>query len=268
MKQVAALQMVSGPDRDANLKSALKLLEKAADEGAAVAVLPEYFAGLGLPEAERVKIAEPYGNGPIQEFLATTAQKLGLWIVGGSIALRSTATHVRGASLVFNDSGCCVGRFDKQHLFDVEIPERNERYLESEWTEAGSDTLVIDTPCGRMGIAICYDLRFPELFRSMLAQDVEWFAIPAAFTAATGRAHWEILCRARAIENLCYVVAAAQGGKHGATRETWGHSMIVDAWGQIVTQQISQGAGVIHATIDLDRLRETRRLFPALSHRK
>lgn len=268
MTRIAAIQMASGPRLDANLAEARRLLHAAAETGAQLAVLPEYFAQFGLPEAERVASAETPGNGPIQEFLAAQAVETGLWIAGGSIPLRQGEDRVRGACLLYNAAGEAVARFDKMHLFDVHIPERDEHYEESAWTAPGDRITVLETPFGRVGIAVCYDLRFPELFRRMTGQGVDFFILPAAFTATTGRAHWEILLRARAIENLAYVIAAAQGGYHANGRETWGHSMIVDPWGSILAVRNESGSGIVTADIDLERLRQLRRTFPVLNHRQ
>lgn len=270
MTVVAALQMASGPRMDPNLDEAGRLLRQAAAAGAKLAVLPEYFGQFGLPEAERVKAAEKPGAGPVQDFLARMAWENGLWIVGGSLPMKTSddAGRVRGACLLFDSEGEQVARFDKMHLFDVHIPERDERYEESSWTEPGDEVVVADTPFGRLGLAVCYDLRFPELFRSMSAKGVDIIALPAAFTAATGRAHWEVLLRARAIENLAYVVAAAQGGFHANGRETWGNSMIVDPWGGILARRQESGSGIVVADIDPERQRRLRHTFPALDHRK
>lgn len=253
MTTVAAIQMASGPRLDANLAEAGRLLHAAADAGAQLAVLPEYFGQFGLPERERVAVAEAPGAGPVQDFLARTATDTGLWIVGGSLPMRTAdAGRVRGACLLFDTSGRQVARFDKMHLFDVHIPERNEHYEESAWTAPGDAVMVADTPFGRLGLAVCYDLRFPELFRRMTAQGVDLIALPAAFTAATGRAHWEILLRARAVENLAYVIAAAQGGYHANGRETFGDSMIVDPWGSVLARRSESGSGFVTAAIDLE----------------
>lgn len=271
MNKVAAIQMASGPRRDANLIEARRLLEAAAKAGAKLAVLPEYFAQFSLPEAERIASAEAYGSGPVQEFLAKSAKDFGMWIVGGSLPIKGEGQRVRGACLVYDDKGERVARFDKIHLFDVHIPERNEHYEETSWTEPGSETTVIETPFGRMGVAVCYDLRFPELFRRMQADGAELFALPAAFTATTGRAHWEVLVRARAIENLCYVIAAGQGGYHANGRETFGDSMIVDPWGKVLNRLGNgnrSGSGVVVADLDPVRQQATRKSFPVLEHRR
>jgi predicted amidohydrolase len=232
-------------------------------------VLPEYFAQFGLPERERTAAAETPGNGPVQDFLARISRETGMWIVGGSLPMKTAGgSRVRGASLLFNDQGAQVARFDKIHLFDVHIPERDEHYEESGFTEPGDAVVVADTPFGKLGLAVCYDLRFPELFRRLSAKGAEIFALPAAFTAATGRAHWETLLRARAIENLSCTIAAAQGGFHANGRETFGDSMIVDAWGTVLARRRENGGGVVTARIDLERQRQLRRTFPVLEHRR
>lgn len=223
---------------------------------------------MGLAESDKVKIREPDGKGQIQEFLSRQAARHGVWLVGGTIPLEShDPGKVRAACLVFDDKGHRAARFDKLHLFDVHLMESGEEYAESETIEPGERLTVIDTPFGRLGLAVCYDLRFPELFRAMMEQGMEILALPSAFTAITGKAHWEVLVRARAVENLCYVVAAAQGGYHASGRETYGHSMIVDPWG-VVLSELPRGAGVVTAEVNLERLTTTRRTFPALEHRR
>ncbi|HEX6928445.1 MAG TPA: carbon-nitrogen hydrolase family protein [Gammaproteobacteria bacterium] len=266
MTLVAAIQMASGPRLDVNLAEAGRLLRAAAEANVRLAVLPEYFAQFGLPERERTAAAETSGSGPIQDFLARMSRETGMWIVGGSLPLKTTGDRVRGACLLFDDKGEPVARFDKMHLFDVHVPEKDEHYEESEWTEPGEDIVVADTPFGRLGLAVCYDLRFPELFRQMTALGVDIFALPAAFTAATGRAHWEILLRTRAVENLAYLIAAGQGGFHANGRETFGDSMIVDPWGSILARRRESGSGFVVANIDLERQRQLRRTFPVLNH--
>jgi nitrilase len=264
---LAAIQMASSPQLQTNLDDAGQRLSEAADRGARLAVLPENFAFLGAQEKDKLPLAETFGQGKIQDFLATQAQKHGLWLVGGTIPLKSSvAGKVYASCLIFNPEGECVGRYDKIHLFDVEIPNTGERYEESATICPGDSSLVLDTPFGRLGVIICYDLRFPELARLLLSQGMEILALPAAFTAITGKAHWEILVRARAIENLCYVVAAAQGGFHVSGRSTYGHSIIVDPWGNILAQQAS-GSGVVIAKAERSFLEQTRRHFPAIDHR-
>jgi predicted amidohydrolase len=268
MTVVAAIQMASGPNVSANLLEAGKLIERAVTAGACLVVLPENFAIMGASEQDKVQAREPFGAGAIQDFLAQQAARHGIWLVGGTMPLSTgDPSKIRAAALVFDDKGRLVARYDKLHLFDVHIEESGENYTESATIEAGSGVVVVDTPCGKLGLAVCYDLRFPELFRAMLDQGIQVIAVPAAFTAITGRAHWETLVRARAIENLCYVIAAAQGGYHLSGRETHGDSMIVDPWG-IVLQRLPRGTGFITADIDYQRLTSIRRNFPAVQHRR
>lgn len=268
MPRIAAIQMLSVPERAANLTLAGELLAQAAAEGAALAILPEYFALFGLPEQERVKATETPGAGPVQDFLAATAARLGLWIVGGTTPLAGPEMpRSRAACLVFDKSGKPVARYDKMHLFDVEVADGTRRYAESEYTAPGSEPVVIDTPVGRLGLSVCYDIRFPELYRELSAAGAEVLAVPAAFTAATGAAHWALLMRARAVENLCFTVGATQWGRHANGRETYGHAMIVEPWGEIVAER-ADGNAVICADLNLARLREQRRKFPALAHRQ
>jgi len=267
MKAIAAIQMTSGPDVAANLEQARPLLEDAARAGAQLAVLPENFAFMGLRDADKRAIGESEGSGPIQDFLATTASRLRMWIVGGTIPLRAGDDgRVAAASVVYDAGGNRVARYDKIHLFDVDIPGRVEHYRESAHVAPGSQTVVVDTPVGRLGLSVCYDVRFPELFRSLSAAGAQILTVPSAFTSPTGRAHWETLLCARAIENLCYVVAPAQSGFHPNGRETYGDSMIVDYWGR-VAQRLPRGRGCITAQIDLQRQAEVRQSFPALQHR-
>ena len=267
MTGIAAIQMTSGPDVAANLEQAQPLLEDAARGGAQLAVLPENFAFMGLRDADKRAIGEPEGSGPIQDFLATVARRLRMWIVGGTIPLRAGDDgRVAAASVVYDADGNRVARYDKIHLFDVDIPGRVEHYRESAHVAPGSQTVVVDTPVGRLGLSVCYDVRFPELFRSLSAAGAQILTVPSAFTSPTGRAHWETLLCARAIENLCYVVAPAQSGFHANGRETYGDSMIVDYWGRVV-QRLPRGRGCITAQIDLERQAEVRQSFPALQHR-
>jgi len=268
MRRVAAIQMASGPNVAANLNEAGRLIGRAVEAGAELVVLPENFALMGMNEQDKVGLREADGHGPIQDFLAAQADKHRVWLVGGTVALEAgVAEKVRAACLLFDDRGRRVARYDKIHLFDVTLEESGEQYNESQTIEAGSEVVVVDTPFGRLGLAVCYDLRFPELFRRMHEQGVELIAMPAAFTAITGRAHWEPLVRARAIENLCYVIASAQGGYHVNGRETHGDSMIVDPWG-LVLDRLPRGSGFVAADIDPARLKAIRRSFPALEHRK
>lgn len=264
--RVGAVQMVSGPDVQANLMTASALLDEAAAAGARLVVLPENFACMPIREEDRLEIAEPEGEGPIQAFLARRARELEVWIVGGTLPLKDGAALPYSASLVYDAGGKFRARYDKIYLFDVSLPSGSERYAESAFAAPGRTPVVMDSPAGRLGLAVCYDIRFPELFRGMLEQGLQAIALPAAFTAATGRAHWETLLRARAIENLSWVIAAAQGGRHANGRETWGASMVVDPWGRVV-DRLDTGPGVVIADIDLHRQAEIRRAFPALDHR-
>jgi len=268
MKRVAAIQMASGPKVSANLTEAGRLIQNAVDAGAQLVVLPENFAIMGNSEQDKVKVREPEGEGPIQSFLAEQAMRHKIWIVGGTIPLAaSDRDRIRAACLLYDDQGKVRARYDKIHLFDVHMPDIGETYNESATIEPGTTTCVVDTPFGRLGLAVCYDLRFPELFRRMVDQDVEIVAVPAAFTAITGKAHWDVLVRSRAIENLCYLIAAAQGGYHINGRETHGDSMIVDPWGNKLIEQTS-GNGPVTAQIDMEFLRATRHHFPSLRHRR
>ena len=268
MKRVAAIQMASGPNVGANLTEAARLISRAVDAGAELIVLPENFAIMGMCEEDKVKVRETYGQGPIQDFLAEQALQHHAWIVGGTVPLTAKdSQHVRATCLLFDDKGEVKARYDKVHLFDVHLSESKETYDESTTTEPGETATVVDTPFGRLGLAVCYDLRFPELFRRMSDEGVELFAIPSAFTAITGKAHWEILVRARAIENLCYVIAAAQGGYHVNGRETHGDSMIVDPWGRVL-DRLPRGSGFVVSNVDINKVRNTRRNFPVLEHRK
>lgn len=264
---VAALQMCSGEAQSANLTTAGRLLETAAARGARVAVLPENFSMMARRDADRRALAEADGSGPVQEFLARRARELQLWIVAGSVPIANApGERIAQACLVYNALGERAARYDKIHLFDVDIPERQESYRESTHMAPGHAVVALDTPAGRLGLSICYDLRFPELYRQLLAAGAQWLVVPAAFTAVTGAAHWEPLLRARAIENLCYVIASAQTGEHANGRRTFGHSMIIDYWGRIQAQ-LDEGEGVICAPLDLVAQAEARRDFPALSHR-
>jgi deaminated glutathione amidase len=264
---VAAVQMCSGGDSGANLAAAERLLQIAAQRGARVALLPENFSLMPLHQADRRAHAEADGAGPVQEFLARTAARLGLWVIAGSLPIRiSGAERNAQACLVYNAKGERVARYDKIHLFDVELPDRAESYRESAHMAPGDSVVVVDTPAGRLGLSVCYDLRFPELYRRQVAAGAQWLIVPAAFTATTGAEHWETLLRARAIENLCYLVASAQYGTHPNGRQTWGHSLIADYWGRILTQ-LPEGEGVVTALIDLDAQADARRKFPALAHR-
>ncbi len=265
--RTAAIQMVSAASVEANLHAAGKLLEEAAAQGAELAVLPEYFWLLGLHDTDKLPFAETDGRGPLQDFLRRRAKDLGLWLAGGTIALATgNASRVSNTTLVFNPDGERVARYDKIHLF--RFSNGNESYDESRVLDAGREPVAFDIASRdgnsyRVGLSICYDLRFPELYRALHA-DV--LLVPSAFTFTTGQAHWEILLRARAIENFAYVVAAAQGGEHENGRRTWGHSMVVDPWGKVLSQR-DEGAGVVVAELLKGELDTRRLLLPALTHR-
>lgn len=268
MSKVAAIQMTSGPNVQANLDEAAKLIEQAASQGAKLIVLPENFSQMPMTDQERVGNAESIGEGLVQNFLSTQADKNDAWIVGGTIPVKSEERDkAYASSLVYNDQGEQVARYDKIHMFDVLIEESNETYHESATTVAGEEIVVIDTPFGRMGLSVCYDLRFPELYRTMVDQGVELFVIPSSFTAFTGQSHWEPLIRARAIENQCYVIAAAQGGYHVNNRQTYGHSMIVSPWGNILGS-VGTGPGVVLTEMEKQVLESTRNNFQVLKHRR
>jgi len=258
---------VSGVSVQANLDSARVLLEEAAQAGAQLAALPEYFCLMGQRDSDKVAVREPFGEGPVQDFLARAARELGIWIVGGTLPLvAGDDAHVRNTSLVFSPAGERVARYDKIHLFQFD--NGRERYDESRVIESGSQTAALalrdrDGHDWRVGLSVCYDLRFPELYRALRA-DV--LLVPSAFTYGTGQAHWELLLRARAVENLAYVIAPAQGGVHENGRRTWGHSMVVDPWGNVLAQR-DEGPGVVLADLDRERQARQRAQLPALEHR-
>ena len=261
--KIAAIQMASGPNVAGNLSEARRLIAKAAEQGARLVVLPEFFAIMGMNEQDKLKVREQAGHGPIQTFLSDTARQHKIWLVGGSIPLAaSTPDKVLNSCLVFDDQGQQVARYDKIHLFSLSLG--NESYDEAQTIEPGNQVVVVDSPFGRIGLAVCYDLRFPELFRAM--KNVDMIVLPAAFTDTTGKMHWEVLVRARAIENLAYVVAAAQGGYHVSGRETHGNSMIVDPWGRVL-DRLPRGSGVVVAEVNPLYQASLRASLPALSHR-
>ncbi|MBT3033923.1 MAG: carbon-nitrogen hydrolase family protein [Candidatus Thiodiazotropha sp. (ex Ctena orbiculata)] len=263
--KVAALQMASSPNVSANLLEAERLISEAAESGAGLVVLPENFAFKGEHDRDMLTLCED-DDGPLQGFLGQMAQRYGVWLVGGTIPMRAKqGGKVRAACLIMDNEGNQVARYDKIHLFDVHLVETDERYVESNTIEPGEELVTVETPFGVLGIAVCYDLRFPELFRKLMEKGAEIFAVPASFTAMTGKAHWETLVRARAIENLAFVVAAAQGGYHLNGRETHGHSMIVDPWGTVLTQ-VPRGSGFVNVEIDREYQQTIRRTFPTIDH--
>jgi nitrilase len=261
--RVAAIQMASGPNVPANLAEAEQLIELAVDAGARLIALPEFFCIMGLKDSDVVKVREAEGAGPIQSFLSRMAKKHKIWLIGGSVPLEAAAANrVRNSCLVYDERGKQVARYDKIHLFGLDLG--NERYQEAKLIEPGDRVVVINSPFGRIGLSICYDLRFPEFFRAMPGVDI--IVVPSAFTATTGRAHFETLIRARAIENLAYVIAPAQGGYHLSGRETNGDSMIVDPWG-VVLDRLPRGSGVVVANINPSYQASLRKSLPALEHR-
>jgi len=268
VSKVAAIQMASGPNVKANLAEAEKLIKIAVQQQAELVVLPENFAIMGTSETDKVDIAEEFGSGLLQNFLKDQAIKNNIWLVGGTIPIISKETgKVFAACLLYNAEGELVTRYDKIHLFDVTIEATDESYTESETITPGDKIIVVDTPFGRLGLAVCYDLRFPEIFRAMVEEDMDICALPSAFTSLTGKVHWESLLRARAIENLSYMIAADQGGYHVGGRETHGDSMIVDPWG-LVLNRLPHGTGVVVADIDIEKLAHTRKMFPVLKHKR
>ncbi|KVU57841.1 carbon-nitrogen hydrolase family protein [Burkholderia cepacia] len=261
--QVAALQMVSTPDVARNLAEARRLIAEAAGEGAQLVLLPEYFCFMGHRDTDKLALAEPYRDGPIQHFLADAARRHGIWVIGGTLPLKAPEPdRVLNTTLVFDPSGNEAARYDKIHLFNFE--KGDESFDEARTIRAGDTVVTFDAPFGRVGLSVCYDLRFPELYRRM--GDCALIVVPSAFTYTTGRAHWETLLRARAVENQCYVLAAAQGGKHENGRRTWGHSMLIDPWGEIVAVR-DVGASVVRGALDLQRIADVRQSLPAWRHR-
>ena len=261
--RVAAIQMASGPNVKANLEEAGRLIDMATSIGVRIVALPEYFAIMGMKDTDKVAVREKPGDGPIQRWLSDTAAKHRIWLIGGSVPMESSVPNkVRNSCLVYNKEGMQVARYDKVHLFNLALGTEN--FSEERTIEAGDKVVVVDSPYGRIGISICYDLRFPELYRAM--GEVDIIVIPSAFTATTGKAHWEPLIRARAIENLAYVIAPAQGGYHVNGRETHGDSMIVDPWG-VVLDHLPRGSGVVVAGINPHYQQTIRKSLPALTHR-
>jgi predicted amidohydrolase len=265
--KIAAIQMVSGMTLQANLDAAAALLKQAADQGAELAVLPEYFGVMGLKDSDKLRLQETAGRGAVQDFLSHWARRLGMWIVGGTLPMATLDVgRARNTSLAYAPSGKCVARYDKIHLF--RFTQGEEEYDETRVLEPGADPVRFelasrDGNIYTIGMSVCYDLRFPELYRALKA---DLLLVPSAFTYTTGQAHWEVLLRARAIENLAYVLAAAQGGTHENGRRTWGHSMLVDPWGRVLAQQ-DEGPGVVMGELVGTRQQEMRQRLPALNHR-
>lgn len=264
MNRAALIQMVSSSKIDENLNQVKTFLQQAKEQGAQLAVLPENFAFMGPQETDKLEVAERFGQGPIQDKMSKLSKKMGLWVIAGTIPLKGAGSKVRASCLVFDDKGKNIARYDKTHLFDVRVSD-HEAHKESITTERGDELVVVDTPIGKVGLTVCYDLRFPELFTQLQMKGVEIYSVPSAFTAVTGMAHWEVLLRARAIENLSYVLAPNQGGIHENGRHTYGHSMAVEPWGKIIAHR-EAGSGVTMVDIDLHKLHQLRKQFPCNDH--
>ncbi len=261
--KVAGIQMASSPNVSANLIEAERLIKQAAEDGAKIIVLPEYFCIMGNKDTDKVKVREEEGQGPIQRFLSKMAKKHKVLLIGGTVPLvSSSAKKVLNSCLVYDEKGKQIARYDKVHLFGLDLG--TEHYHEDQTIEAGKQVVVVDTAYGKIGLSTCYDLRFPELYRAM--GKVDMIVVPSAFTETTGKAHWETLVRARAIENLCYVIAPAQGGYHLSGRETHGNSMIVDPWG-VVLDRLPRGSGIVTASINTHYQDSLRHSLPALDHK-
>jgi predicted amidohydrolase len=271
--KIAAVQMISTPSVATNLEAARSLVARAAGEGAELVVLPEYFCFMGKSDRDKLAIAETAGEGPIQRMLAETAREHRLWLVGGTLPLAVAKTgepggeevdRVMNSNLVFSPQGELAARYDKMHLFAFD--NGRERYDEARTLRAGRAPAAFDAAGVRVGLSVCYDLRFPELYRVLVRPPCDLLSVPSAFTYTTGAAHWEVLLRARAIENQCYVVAAAQGGTHENGRRTFGHSLVADPWGEIIAC-LDEGEGVVVAELKRERIESVRRQLPALEHR-
>ena len=269
--KAAAVQMTSTRDVAANLREAGRLVAEAAGQGAQLVVLPENFSFLGATDADRVAVVEPYGDGPAQRFLAETAEAHGIWLVGGTIPIRAGGDggeRAASRSLLVGPDGRVAAHYDKIHLFDVDVPGRaNERYSESATTQAGTRVVAAATPLARIGMTVCYDIRFPALYHRLSVLGTDVVVVPAAFTVPTGEVHWLPLLQARAIESLVYVVAAGQWGEHAGGRKTYGHSLILGPWGELLAE-LPAGSGVVCADLDMIRLNELRQRFPTVSHRR
>lgn len=264
MTKVAAVQMISTPVVEENIETARRLIGDAAETGADLVLLPEYWPSIGQNDAERILHAEPFGSGLIQDFMAEMSSKYGIWLIGGTLSLVSSDPgKVLNSSLVYNPEGEHVARYDKIHLFGFST--ERESYDESAYICGGEDVVTFDAPFGKVGLSVCYDLRFPELYRAF--GECTLIVVPAAFTYTTGKVHWEVLLRARAIENQAYVLAAAQGGRHVTGRRTWGHTMLIDPWGD-VKAVLPEGEGIVAGEIDFGLLSSIREKLPALKHRK
>lgn len=268
MQRVAAIQMCSSHIVEDNINVAKNFIRTAASNNAQLIVLPENFAIMGLQPADKVAAKEEFGAGVIQEFLSNEAKHNNCWILGGTIPLGCDhISKVKATSLLYNNKGEMVARYDKIHLFDVDISP-TEYYRESDVTDPGSELVVIETPVGKLGFGVCYDIRFPEMFRCLFNMGAEIIVLPSAFTTKTGEAHWEVLTRSCAIQNLSYLIGAAQGGTHTSGRKTHGHSLIVNPWGEIIATQHNAEPGIIYADIDLKNLHEIRKSIPIADHQR
>lgn len=264
MTKIAAIQMISTPNVEENITSARRLIAKAAGEGAKLVLLPEYWPSIGRGDAEKLEQAEKYGIGPIQDFMSDIAREYGIWLIGGTLSLVSPEEKkVLNTAMVYDPQGKPVARYDKIHLFS--FASGKEAYDESTFICGGNDVVTFEAPFGRVGLSVCYDLRFPELYRAF--GECALMVVPAAFTYTTGKVHWEILLRARAIENQCYILAAAQGGRHETGRRTWGQTVLIDPWGEIKAE-LMEGEGIIIGEIEQEVLKTVREKLPALKHRR
>lgn len=264
MARVGLVQMVSSAKVADNLLQVERYMVQAKEEQVELVVFPENFAFMGLKDTDKWQIAETYGQGPIQEKISQLAKKFGLWVVAGTMPLKGSGTKVRASSIVYDDDGLSVARYDKIHLFDARVSEQ-ESHQESSSVERGHELVVVDSPVGKIGLTVCYDLRFSELYQHLMRRGAELFTVPSAFTAVTGQAHWDVLLRARAIENLCYVLAPNQSGRHENERQTYGHSMVVEPWGKVLVKK-ELSTGLVTADIDLQRLQQLRQHFPCIDH--
>jgi predicted amidohydrolase len=266
--KVAAIQLTSTHHVDENLKTAEALISEAASNGAQLIVLPEMFAIMGEIATDKVVVAEKYSDGKIQSFLSRCAKQYNAWIIGGTIPIQcNNKNKIRAACIVYNNNGDAVARYDKMHLFDVTV-SATESYRESNTTEPGDSVVVIDTPVGKLGLAVCYDVRFPALFTQLMNRGAEIIALPSAFTIKTGQAHWHLLTRARAIDTFCYVIGSAQVGTHANGRQTYGHTLIVDPWGRITSEITEEKSGIVYTDIDLKKLHDIRNAIPIKNHQK
>ncbi len=261
MTKIAVLQMCSSEDVEENLQTARNLIQEAAQKGAKLIALPEMFPLVTYQEEKRLLLSEPFGRGKIQDFLAKMAKQYGIYLVGGTIPIQAGGSKSYAACLVYDDGGQCIGQYNKIHLFDV-VLSSTESYRESATIQAGEGSIVIDTPFGRLGLAVCYDVRFPELFNELFEKGAQIIVLPSAFTVKTGEAHWHVLTRARALDTFSYVLAPAQGGTHASGRKTYGHSVIVDPWGTLLAEGSPSHAEVIYADIDLSEVERVRKAIP------